>query len=55
MSSVLNHQTFDIFVAVLYNIKQHQKTPENAATRNTTTIARILTTPEQLRLFTAEP
>jgi hypothetical protein len=29
------HQTFDIFVVVLYNIKQHRKTHENATTRNT--------------------
>jgi hypothetical protein len=30
-----SHQTFDIFVVVLYNTKQHQKTHENATIRNT--------------------
>ena len=46
------HQTFDNFAVVLYNTKQHEKTRENATTRNTTIFIRFLTTPNNDRPIT---
>jgi hypothetical protein len=55
--SLCLHQTFDIFVAVLYKIK-HQttpKTPENTSINNTTIFTPFLTTPCRVMLPTYLP
>jgi hypothetical protein len=56
---VQSHQSFDIFVVVLYNTKKHMQQPQHPAksqkTATPTIFGQILTTPDQLRPITPAP